>query len=205
MTRKQAVLRAIEVLDSLGGYTEEVEALKELSRSLPIVHWDDAAIRDTVEQYIVEHGEPPRASDFRKPGLPPLTAIKNVYGMTAQVWLDKNYPFQRPEKPDMQPTYTQQFIEEYNRIQPKSAEAFDKVRKRGVKSWQSIAKYNGVKTWTELRQLLQLPIYCESAKVHIHPTFHVGVRLSQELIDWFVEGAPEHIAKPYREMLSGTF
>lgn len=205
MTRKQAVMNAIEILDSLGGYAEEVESLKELSQSLPIVHWNDAAIRDTVEQYIAEHGEPPRPSDFRKPGLPPLTAIKSIYGMTAQAWLDENYPFQRPEKPDKRPYYTQQFIEEYYRIQPRSAEEFNKRRKSGTRGWLSIAKYNGVRTWRGLLRQLHLPAYFETAKEHTPPPFQVGIHLNKDVIDWFVEGVPEHIAQPYREMLSATF
>ena len=92
MTRKQALQRAIEHLSRFPEYTEEVRLLEEIRRELPLIHWSDRSIHDTVEQFILDNGRPPTASDFKKAGMPPHTVIQSKYKMPLSRWLDENYP-----------------------------------------------------------------------------------------------------------------
>ena len=49
MTRKQAITKAIAALQQTGESTEVIRVLEELSSELPIIHWSDSALRDTIE------------------------------------------------------------------------------------------------------------------------------------------------------------
>ena len=65
MTRKQAISKAIAALHQTGENTEAIRVLEELREELPIIHWSDAALRDTVDQFIADTGRMPTATDFR--------------------------------------------------------------------------------------------------------------------------------------------
>lgn len=91
-TRKQALQRAIEHLSRFPEYAEEVRLLEEICDELPLIHWSDRSIRDTVEQFILDNGRPPTASDFKKAGMPPHTVIQSKYKMPLSRWLDETIP-----------------------------------------------------------------------------------------------------------------
>ena len=81
MTRKQALSAAIEALNA-AGQTEAAEILHKLSGELPFFSWSEDAIYDAVEQFILDHGQVPTTTDFKKRGLPPHTVIKRRFGLT---------------------------------------------------------------------------------------------------------------------------
>ena len=56
MTRKQAIIQAIQALSALEGQEEAVTRLQELYEEMPLVHWSDKSIRDTVAQFIADNG-----------------------------------------------------------------------------------------------------------------------------------------------------
>ena len=96
MTRKQALLRAITVLGKNPEYAEDIRILQEICDELPLIHWSDSSIRDTVEQFILDNGRVPTASDFKKKGMPPHPVIKQKYKITLGEWLEKHYPVRKP-------------------------------------------------------------------------------------------------------------
>ena len=159
MTRKQALQRAIEVLTEKGGETDAIGRLQEMLNELPIIHWTDASIRDRVEQFRLDHGRFPTASDFKKRGMPPNSVIAQHYGVSLQTWLSQNYPSDKPDRTKEKPTQTECFRQEYLRIHPKSSEDFNHRRSPGIRGWQTIAQYNQAKNWHELLNRLRLPIF----------------------------------------------
>lgn len=82
MTRKQAISKAIAALKQERGNAEAIRVLEELSGELPIIHWSDAALRDTVDQFIADTGRMPAATDFKKPGTLPYRVFMCNYGLT---------------------------------------------------------------------------------------------------------------------------
>lgn len=154
MTRKQALTRAIEVL-KLQGENEAAAVLDVLHSEMPLIHWSDASIRDTVEQYIVDHGKAPTPSCFKAAGMPPHPVFKNSYGMTLGAWLEANYPTPKPSKDTLRDKYTAEFIAEFQRIKPRSADEYN-AKRNGAKGWLTIARYNEVKTWRQLLSKLGL-------------------------------------------------
>lgn len=82
MTRKQAITKAIAALHQTGENAEAIRLLQDLSDELPLIHWSDKSIRDTVEQFMLDNGRPPTVSDFKKAGMPSHMVIQNKYKMT---------------------------------------------------------------------------------------------------------------------------
>ena len=159
MTRKQAIYQAIQALSKEKGHEEAISSLRDIYEELPLIHWTDKSIRDTVEQFIIDNGRNPTASDFRKKGMPPHPVIKQKYKITLGEWLAQNYPTHAPRFEELKSKYTEDFVNEYIRIKPTSEGDFDKRRNRNTKTWITVAKYNNTTTWRGLLNALSLPIY----------------------------------------------
>ena len=156
MTRKQALELAAK---ALAGNEEAVQVLHTMIDELPLNRWTEAAIRDSVEQFILDNGRPPMRTDFKKKCLPPHSVIKRRFGVTLQEWLDQNYPTEKTPLDELHAQATKDFIKEYLRIQPTSAEDYNARRTHPSRGWYAIAKYNHTRRWRILLEKLNLPIY----------------------------------------------
>ena len=137
MTRKQALELAVQ---ALAGNEEAVQVLHTMIDELPLNRWTEAAIRDSVEQFILDNGRPPLRTDFKKKCLPPHSVIKRRFGVTLQEWLDQNYPTEKTPLDELHAQATQAFIREYLRIQPVSAEDYNARRTHPSRGWYAIAR-----------------------------------------------------------------
>lgn len=185
MTRKQALNKAIQILETLPksqDYMDIICLLNDIHDELPLIHWSDKSIVDTVEQFIVDNDRNPTTSDFKKKGMPPHTVIKQKYKITLAEWLKQNYPTQKPSYNDLKVMYTKEFIEDYYKIKPKSQEEFNKNRSKGVKGWQTVAAYNNINSWRSLIKALDLPFfqnkssYNQPIKVNIYHDMEENIK-----------------------------
>ena len=167
MTRKQAITKAIETLRQAGDNAEAIRVLEELSSELPIIHWSDTALRDTVDQFIADTGRMPTATDFKKPGMPPYRVFMYNYGLTPTEWLQANYPEHYPTQADLKDKYTKAFIEDYLRLKPKSADDFNERRSDKSRGWRSVARHHHLGTWTNLIKHLELPKYSDTKPARV--------------------------------------
>ena len=174
MTRKQALALAMQTLNE-AGQTEAAEILHTLSGELPFFSWSEEAIFDAVEQFILDHGRVPTTTDFKKRGLPPHTVIKRRFGVTLLEWLEQHYPTAKPPLDELQAEATEDFIKEYLRIQPTSAEDYNARRAHPSHGWFSIAKYNHTRRWRILLEKLDLPIYNNRGAPESPPQLKVRV------------------------------
>ena len=183
MTRKQALHRAIESLSQFPEYTEEVRLLEEISRELPLIHWSDRSIRDTVEQFILDNGRPPTASDFKKAGMPPHTVVQNKYKMPLSQWLNENYPTPKPSAEELKVEYTQAFLEDYRRVRPRSQYEFNQRKRPETRSWQTVAAYHNTRSWRNLLKKLDLPLYFDMKRDHVPANLKVIVHNDYDFRD----------------------
>ena len=183
MTRKQALHRAIESLSQFPEYTEEVRLLEEISRELPLIHWSDRSIRDTVEQFILDNGRPPTASDFKKAGMPPHTVVQNKYKMPLSQWLNENYPTPKPSAEELKVEYTQAFLEDYHRIKPRSQYEFNQHKRPETRGWQTVAAYHNTRSWRNLLKKLDLPLYFDMKRDHVPANLKVIVHNDYDFRD----------------------
>lgn len=126
---------------------------------MPLNRWTEDAIRDSVEQFVLDHGRVPTCTDFKKKCLPPHTVIKLRFGMTLQEWLDKNYPAEKPDIEEKHAKATENFVKEYLSIHPVSAEDYNSHRSPASLSWFTIAMYNHTRRWRILLEKLGLPVF----------------------------------------------
>ena len=119
MTRKQALELAVQ---ALAENKEAVQVLHTMIDELPLNRWPETAIRDSVEQFILDNGRPPLRTDFKKKCLPPHSVVKRRFGVTLQEWLDRNYPIEKTPLDELHAQATEDFIREYLRIRPTSAQ-----------------------------------------------------------------------------------
>ena len=75
MTRKQAVLDAIEILSKKKENEQTVKILREIYDELPIIHWTPNSVLDAFAQFIQENGRLPTRGDFDD-ALPSRPTIK---------------------------------------------------------------------------------------------------------------------------------
>ena len=172
MTRKQALELAVQ---ALAENEEVVQVLHTMIDELPLNRWTEAAIRDSVEQFILDNGRPPLRTDFKKKSLPPHSVIKRRFGLTLQEWLDQNYPTEKTPLDELHAQATQDFIREYLRIQPVSAEDYNARRTHPSRGWYAIAKYNHTRRWRILLEKLNLPIYNNRGTPNSTPQLKVRV------------------------------
>ncbi len=183
MTRKQAITQAIHALQQAEDGAEAIGILEDLSQELPIIHWSDPAVRDAVDQFLVDNGRLPTATDFKKPGMPPYRVFMRNYGLTPTEWLRANYPLQYPSEEALVTAYTQAFIEDYLRLKPTSGDDFNARRSDKSKGWRSVARHHHLGTWDSLIRHLNLPRYKEPRRRKKTPKFTVIIHNDYDFRD----------------------
>ncbi len=164
MTRKEALSLAMQALSETGQNAEAVDVLRTMREELPLNRWSAAAIRDAIDQFVLDHGRLPNAADFKRDRtLPPHTVIKNKFGVNLSEWLVDTYPDILELKKKAQAAATERFAQEYHRLQPKSAAEFDRGRGPDCCCWYTIAGYNETNTWRALLAKLELPVFSNVA------------------------------------------
>ena len=171
MTRKDALRLAMQALTDAGAREDAVAVLRTMAEELPLIRWTDAAIRDSIEQFIQDHGRVPTVTDFKKRGLPPHTVIQNKYGVTLHEWLRENYPAPEPSLEAVRAAVTEAFKQDYLRVRPCSADEYDAQRAEGCRCWYTVAVRNGCRSWRALLARLGLPVFSRVEAPRPSPTF----------------------------------
>ena len=89
VTRRNALLKAAFLLGNRGEKREIIAAIRGAAEIPPAVKWDAETIKDCVANYYYENNRYPRVFDLCLLNcLPTAEAIKYVFGVSAQRWLD---------------------------------------------------------------------------------------------------------------------
>ena len=89
VTRRNALLKAAFLLGNKGEKREIIAAIRGAAEIPPAVKWDAETIKDCVANYYFENNRYPRVFDLCLLNcLPTAEAIKYVFGVSAQRWLD---------------------------------------------------------------------------------------------------------------------
>jgi hypothetical protein len=160
MTRKQALYRALQVLED----EEAKEKIKEIISDMPFTGWSERTIFDTIDQFIIDNKRVPTATDFKKKGLPPHPVIKLRFGIELKEFLSKYYPVERlcDSKDYYHKTKEQWqeiFISEYKKLKPHSAEEYNEHREKKTPTWATIAKMFNITKWIEWIDFCGVEIY----------------------------------------------
>lgn len=85
MTRKQAILQAIQALSKEGDNIDIINKLEEIYNEMPLSRWTKSSILDCVETYAEEHdGMFPYINEFKNVnGLPSTTVIFSKFNISS--------------------------------------------------------------------------------------------------------------------------
>lgn len=156
MTRKQAVLKAIEKLQTNKKNDEIVSVLKEIYDDLPLTHWTRKSLSDAFQQYINDNGSFPGVRDLGNE-LPVASVIQRLYGLSFKDFRDTYFPgeykikyrYDRYSDEDIKKC----FIKNYNQINHggyvKYAQ-YDLYREKDTPSVSYIIKRCKCNTYSEL-------------------------------------------------------
>ena len=138
MTRKQALLKTIKILDTYKNDKEIIivqQKLNEILLDLPLANWSKPAIFDAIDQWIYENKKIPTVRDMAYKGLPSESVIRRRFGLTCKEFLDFYYPIKKLKCQSNKYYFKTKeewkliFKEEYEKIKPYTAKEFDKKRK----------------------------------------------------------------------------
>ena len=171
MTRKTALLKAIQIVKKSSESKEEIQdivlALELCYRELPFTKWTKEAIFDACDQYCLEKERTYLiSSDFQSASLPSHPVIKKRFGMTAKEFRDLYYPINKNPmsrkgihlryNKKTEEEYLNEFIKQYSIIQPKSAEEYNKSKNDDMPGTQSLQRMAGVSSWGKLLEKYDL-------------------------------------------------
>lgn len=165
------MLKAIQIVQNSSETEEEIQdivsALELCYSELPFAKWTEEAIFDACDQYCLEKGRTYLiSSDFQSTLLPSHPTIKNRFGITTKEFRDKYYPINKNPmsrkgihlryNTKTEEEYLAEFIEQYNTIQPKSAEEYNKNKNDDMPGTQSLQRMAGVSSWGKLLEKYNL-------------------------------------------------
>ncbi len=159
MTRKQALLRAIEELKKNKKNTQIVMLLTEIYEDMPLVRWNRNNILDAFQQYLIDNnGVFPTKRNLGK-SLPTYNVIKRIFGSNSMTdFRDTFFPNEYSEYYSSYNRYTLEtlkecFIENYNNINGGNYvkyDDYDLYRQPGTPSIRFIINKFDCKSYNEL-------------------------------------------------------
>lgn len=90
MTRKQALLQAIRILEKNNKNKQIVKVLKDIYLELPLTHWTEKNILDSFEQFILDYNRLPKKCDLCGK-LPSIKAIERIFGISSLLKFEQKY------------------------------------------------------------------------------------------------------------------
>lgn len=164
MTRKTALLRAIQILTPIESEESTVSKLQEMLDEYPSPHWSKLKIIDAFRQWVADHGQVPSSTTIDADrSLPSHSTIKQAFGMTASEFMALQFP--SDERPIRISNYGSKTAKEWGdalrqdfiRVGAIGATDYNKKRSMDMPVYQVIMRILDVATWGELAAEIDLP------------------------------------------------
>lgn len=169
----QALEIAISAIQQLPDTEENRQAIIRLSNMKSqdrYIHWTKELVFEYLDKWKIEHDRNPTVTTLTEPNMPKYTTIQKLFNMKASAFLNIYYPSE--ERKPMTTKYTvkteqewiDDFKEQFDKIQPKSANDYNNKRDKSTPTWLTIARYLGVTKWTELIKITKVNTKCLQIK-----------------------------------------
>lgn len=159
MTRKQAILQAIEILSQDNKNSQLVAKLQELYSEMPLSYWTKESILDCIETYAYEHdGKLPYAHELTSiNNLPSSTVIKHKFRISSMKEFFKQYFPHLKNKDYCDKNYFLNiFKNNYTNIQKDlkikniGSRQYNKYKNKGTPNYETILKKCGLLSYNDL-------------------------------------------------------
>lgn len=164
----QAIDIAISAIKQLPETEENKQAITRLSNMKQdrYIKWTKELVFRYLDNWAKEHDHNPTVNNLSEPNMPKAATFHRLFDMKPSTFLNTYYPNNKPkEKRSKYSAKTKQewidnFIQQFNKIQPKSAREYDTKRDKSTPTWITLARYSNVSTWKELLEITNLDTQC---------------------------------------------
>lgn len=169
MTRKQAILSAIQILSKEENNIDVINKLQEIYNEMPLSKWTKLSIIDCIETYAEEHnGMFPYINELRnRNGLPSTTAIFSKFNISSiDDFYNQYFPHLRHKIGNGSPYYDKEmsffldtFKSEYTKMQSEfnskviCSRQYNKNRSEGTPNVETVMRRHNCNTYAELLEL----------------------------------------------------
>lgn len=187
VNRKEALNIAIEAIKQLPETYENKQVIERLEGiisdcKITGTYWTKEKVFEVLNKWRDEHGRNPSVTNLMEPEMPPPSTIQRLFDMSASAFLNIHYP--HPTKAKRKNKYTvkteqqwiENFVEQFNKIQPYSAKDYDVKRDKDTPTWQTVARYLNLSTWHELLQKVGVKTQClkvQHGLIHEPKTYYI--------------------------------
>ncbi len=171
MTRKQALLRAIQILKTQNESEEAIEISDKLAEMAKEIgtsthqHWTKEKVLDSVEQYINEYGIPTAKAFDEENLLPSHSVIKKLFSVTAGEFVKQYFPsYVFYSKYSLKPKeqHLEDFKAEYIRLKAHGIADYNKRRSKSLPCARTVQSLFGDITSNELLKLAGFEIVSQN-------------------------------------------
>lgn len=171
VNRKEALKIAIEAINQLPKTDENKQAIVRLEGiikdcKITGTYWTQEKVFEVLNKWRDDHGRNPSVTNLMEPEMPPPSTIQRLFDMSGSAFLNIYYPHStKAKRKNKYTTKTEQewiedFVEQFNKIQPCSANDYNTKREKGTPTWLTIARYLNLSTWHELLQKTGMKTQC---------------------------------------------
>ncbi len=171
INRTEALKIAIEAIKQLPQTNENKQAIERLEGIIADckimgIYWTKEKVFEVLNKWRDEHGRNPSVTNLMEPEMPPPSTIQRLFDMSGSAFLNIYYP--RSDKSKRKNKYSikteqewiEDFVEQFNKIQPVSADDYNAKREKNTPTWNTIARYLNLSTWHELLQKTGVKTTC---------------------------------------------
>ena len=189
VNRLQALQIAINAIKQLPETEENNLAIKSLEGILKDcrildTYWTKEKVFEVLNKWREAHGRNPTVTTLMESGMPAPSTIQKLFDMRGSAFFNIYYPKEGKIKHKNKYSiksdeeWVNDFIEQFNKIKPSSANDYNVKRDKTSPAWQTIARYLKLSTWKEL--IKKVGVSVESLKVknglpEEPKTYHVDV------------------------------
>ncbi len=175
INRKEALMIAIEAIKQLPETYENKQAIERLEGiitdcKITGIFWTKEKVFEVLDKWRDEHGRNPSVTNLMESEMPPPSTIQRLFDMNGSAFLNIYYPHPQKAKPKTKYTskteqeWVDDFVEQFNKIQPCSSSDYNTKRKSGTPTWQTVARYLRSSTWHDLLLKTKVDTKCLKVK-----------------------------------------
>ena len=168
INRLQAIDIAISAIKILPETEENKQAIIRLTNMKQdrYINWTKELVFQYLDNWTKEHERNPTVTNLVELNMPKATTIQKLFDMKASAFLNIYYPPKEKRINTSKYTIKSQqewiddFIEQFNQIQPKTSKDYNVKRDKSTPTWLTIARYLNATTWNELLKLTSVNTKC---------------------------------------------
>lgn len=139
---------------------ETIRILNNIAKRDYFTYWDKGKIIRTLKDYKERTGLTPTVTTLTEVGMPKATTVQSIFHIKASLFLKQLFPEKRKTRHDKMYTnpygfnteeaWLKCFKEQFEKCGYPTSKRYNALRDKDTPTWNTIARYLGLSTWSEL-------------------------------------------------------